>query len=257
MTRLTVSSSQVIIMRDLKEYLKNFDELPFENIQSFYRKKNFLEVIHKIPKLCKVVEIGCGESSIFEYKKFQDQTIIEPIGEFLKRLGQRIEIENISVINSMVEDVETDEKFDLVVASCVLHEVEQQDAFIMKLKGFLKDTGYLYIDVPNALSLHRHLAVETGYIPSVYEKTSTQKNMQQNNTVFDGRSLNTFLNLHGLKVTQSGGYFLKPFHHQKMLDLFDTGQLTEIELDGLYEIGKNHENLASEIYALCQKDIIR
>ena len=51
-------------MRDLDDYLIQYNNLPFEDIQILYRRKRVLEILNEInPK--HVLEIGCGFSIIF------------------------------------------------------------------------------------------------------------------------------------------------------------------------------------------------
>ena len=244
-------------MRNLSDYIQNFDKLPFESLQSGFRKKNFCELINKFPVMESVLEVGCGESSIFEYKQFRKQTIIEPLHEFIDRLKTRMNCETISIECCRIEEFETNNSYDLVVASCLLHEVDDQRKFLKKLINLMTTDGYIYVDVPNAHSLHRQLAVETGHLESVYERSTTQDTMQQFNTVFDQKSLKNFVEDNGLEVVSSGGYFLKPFHHEKMQQLVDLNHLTAQELDAFYKIGKKFQNLASEIFVMCQRKIAK
>ncbi len=240
-------------MRNLEKYLNDFDELPFESTQSSYRKENFCEVIEKFKSIKKVLEVGCGTSSIFEHYKFEDQTLVEPIEEFIIRLHQRSPSNDIATLCCTVEEIDTLDRYDLIVASCILHEVSDQGAFISQIKNLLTDDGYLFLDVPNAYSLHRQLAVETGYLQNIHGQSTTQSKMQQDNEVFNKVSLHRFLEQNGFNIIEYGGYFVKPFHHAKMDELVTNGQLTKKELDAFYQIGKNNDHLASEIYALCEK----
>lgn len=240
-------------MRNLSDYIQNFDELPFEYLQSGFRKKNFCEFINEFPIMESVLEVGCGESSIFEYKKFSKQTIIEPIQEFIDRLKLRTNCEAISIECCRLEEFTTNNKYNLIVASCLLHEVDEQNLFLKKLTDFMSNDGYLYIDVPNAHSLHRHLAVETGHLENVYERSTTQNTMQQLNKTFDRKTLKSFVEENGLTVVSCGGYFLKPFHHEKMQQLVDLNHLTVHELDAFYQLGKRFQDLASEIFVMCQR----
>ena len=139
-----------------------------------------------------------------------------------------------------------------MIASCILHEVENPDDFLGHLATLVAEDGYLYLDVPNAASFHRHLAVETGFLDNIYSQTTTQAVMQQANAAYDMHTLKNFIEGHGLEVVDSGGYFLKPFHHQRMMNILDSGFLSDKDLDGLFQMGKQYPDLASEIYALCK-----
>jgi hypothetical protein len=50
----------------------------------------------------------------------------------------------------------------------------------------------------------------------------------------------------GLAVVREGGYLVKPFTNEQMQTI--SPQLGVAVLDGLYQLGKDHPELASEIY---------
>lgn len=237
-------------MRNMEKYLSDFDALPFENIQASYRKRKFFENISKLPEINSVLEIGCGTSSIFEIKKFKINYLIEPVVEFCNRLSKRTSISDIVICNDFLEDSNLQSTFDLVVISCVLHEVPNPDKFIRKAISYLGSNGYIYIDVPNAKSFHRYLAVSTGHLKSIYDVSTTQRHMQQSAHVFTTETLRSYLEGHGLQVLESGGYFIKPFHHQRMQVLVDQNIITKVDLDGFFDLGESLGEFGSEIYAL-------
>jgi SAM-dependent methyltransferase len=242
-------------MRDMGKYLVDFDSLPFENIQANYRKKKFFQNISKLAHIESVLEVGCGTSSIYEQKKFKCNYIVEPIGEFCDRLSKKIDISDIVIQNCFLEDADIDTTFDLVVLSCVLHEVENPERFLKKAISLLSTEGFIYVDVPNAKSFHRLLAVATGHLDSIYGTTSTQQQMQQSTIVYTEDSLKKILEKSGLRVIDSGGYFIKPFHHERMQLLVDNNIMTDHDLDGLFTLGDLISEFGSEIFALSRKDL--
>ena len=240
-------------MRDFKKYLNDFDQLPFEAIQASFRRKSFIENLKFLPTCKRVLEVGCGESSIFESVQFETNVIVEPIQEFINRLHLRTKCDNITCINSKIENLKTVEKYDLIVASCILHEIENPVEFLNVIFKLIKIGGALYLDVPNAQSLHRHFAVATNYLKNVYSPTTTQVNMQQKSTAFDKKSLQSILIKTGFTVDRVGGHFIKPFHHARMQELVDKGFLSKADLNGLYKLAKETRKFESEIFAICKK----
>jgi len=243
-------------MRDMNKYLFDFDNLPFELIQSEYRKKKFLENLDRFGEIYSALEVGCGESSIYEKVSFKENFLIEPIQEFCERLSQRINTSDLVIINQFLEDFNVDKKFDLIVLSCILHEVENQDQFLTKAISLLNPGGILYVDVPNAKSLHRYFAVATGYLNSINQASTTQFTMQQSNNIFTKESLCAYLNNYNLEIIECESYFIKPFHHQKMQELCDIGMLTKVDLDGFYTLGDTLKDLGSELYAILRKPYV-
>ena len=240
-------------MRNMSKYLEEFDKLKFEDIQSFYRKKKFLEISETLNGIKSVIEIGCGESSIFEYRQWQKNVLIEPIEEFSKRLSDRIGTQNIKISNCFLEDFCCTDTFDLVVVSCLLHEIPDKHTFMRAVLGLMGENSLLYLDVPNALSMHRYLAVSSGYLDDVFSLTQTSKKMQQSDTVFCTTSLCEFLNKYGLTMTNYGTNFVKFFHHSRMADLLTGGNLGTRELDALYDMQKYFPLNGSEIWAVARK----
>ena len=240
-------------MRDLEKYLEDFDQLAFEPIQAGFRRRNFIENLKLLPKFRNVLEVGCGVSSIFEVVRFENNVVVEPIQEFINRLERRTDCENIRFANTTIEDHQTKDKYDLIVTSCILHEVEDPKKFLQSIFNLLEPGGYLYVDVPNARSLHRYFAVLTGFLENIYSTSDTQLNMQQSSAVFDKESLKTILTDCGLAVQTVGGYFLKPFHHARMQELVDRGVFSQIDLESFFDITKEIGDFESEIFAVCRK----
>ena len=240
-------------MRDLKKYLKDFDNLEFENIQASYRKKKFFEVLSNFNDVNHVLEIGCGENSIFEHQVWHSNTLIEPIQEFISRLNHRIDTTAININHCYLEDFKSPKKYDLIVLSCLLHEISDKAYFIGCLKNLMHGKSIIYIDVPNALSVHRHLAVYSGYLNDVYSKTETSEQMQQDDTVFSPDSLSTFLKDCGFEVKDIGTNFVKFFHHSKMAALVEEGHLGKNELDAFYDLEKTFPENGSEIWCVAGK----
>ena len=238
-------------MRDLENYYQNFRQLKFEDTMAFYRKKAFLENLPKHQEFVNVLEVGCGESSIFEYKKFKKCTTVDPIEPFLARLKSNPECYHVASHCCSLEDFETAEVFDLIVASCLLHELFDLTPFLRKIRSLLTTNGIFYVDVPNANSFHRHFAIATGHLKNLQDKTTTQLHMQQKQDAFTKDSLISTLEKHDFNVTSCKGYFIKPFHHKRMFDLIKSGTFTKADLDGFYLVGKELDDFAAEIFAIC------
>lgn len=240
-------------MRNMDKYLEEFDKLEFESIQAFYRKRKFFEVLDTQREFNSVVEIGCGESSIFEFRQWHKNALIEPIAEFSDRLSKRINIQNIEIINSSLESCTRKHKFDLVVVSCLLNEISDKRNFMRAVARLMKPDSLLYIDVPNAHSMHRYLAVSSGYLENIFSVTETSRTMQQGDIVFSTESLCDFLTTCGFNSIDFGTNFVKFFHHARMAELVDMGYLTDKELDAFYEMQKDFPKNGSEIWVLARK----
>lgn len=73
------------------------------------------------------------------------------------------------------------------------------------------------------------------------------KNFQQNR-VFDSNSLSAIIKQEGGVVLEQGGYFVKPYTHSQMYKMIEQNIIDLKVLDGLFELGKDMAEFASEIY---------
>lgn len=164
-------------MRDIDLYTKEYDELPFEAIQVEFRRKKVLEQINKYSH-DRVLEVGCGLEPLFAFwDDFSEMTIVEPSSEFVENARQLISKGNhfnIEVVQGFLEEAYkniSEKPYDLIVVSSLLHELEKPQDILNVVRQLCTDNTVVHINVPNAESLHRYLALEMGLIDSVYEKS--------------------------------------------------------------------------------------
>lgn len=138
-------------------------------------------------------------------------------------------------------------RFDMVVLSCLLHEVPDPQRLLSAVHGLCAAGGVLHVNVPSARSLHRLLAVAMGLIPDVATESDTQRTMQQRG-VYDAAGLERELARGGFAVTHRGSIFVKPFTHAQMQRLVDDGFLTPQLLDGLDALAELLPDLGSEVW---------
>ena len=235
--------------RDLERYSEEYSKLPFEITQARYRRREVLcQIERHSPK--KVLEIGCGLNPLFidfsDDKKF---VVVEPTRKFYELAMLHADgNSNVEVINEYFEDFEPQTSFDLIIVSCLLHEVPDQKLFLRKLASICHKGTLVHINVPSSESLHRRLAVAMELINNITDASEIQKIMQQGATVFSRESLENLLFEFGFKVVESGGIFLKPFTHGQMQNLVDAEIITEEVLDGLFILGRERPEIASEIW---------
>lgn len=239
-------------MRDIENYQKEYDKLPFEAYQVEYRRKKVKELLlqnnHKT-----VLEIGCGMKPLFlDIKDVDRWVIVEPNRVFYENAVNSSD-ENTVCINEFFEDAVKDIKklnieFDYVVVSCLLHEVPEPQRLLRAIYEICSVNTVVHINVPNALSVHRLLAVEAGFIENVYETSQTQKLMQQREQVYDLNSLKKECELAGFDVIESASFFIKPFTHSQMQACIDKEVFNTRVLDGFYNLVKYMPEYGSEIY---------
>lgn len=235
--------------RDLGDYVAQYRTLPFEPVQVGYRRRLVLERIaaHRPGRL---LEIGCGEWPLFCELPGLESVVIEPTPAFAAHARMlAADRPEATVVEGLAESVDPAAvgDFDLVVLSCLLHEVPDPQRLLAAARSFCRPRGVLHVNVPNARSLHRLLAVAMGLIADPATTSATQRRMQQRG-IYDGESLAAELRTAGFAVRERGGIFVKPFTHAQMQRLVDDGFLTPELLDGLAALAGTHPELASELW---------
>lgn len=236
--------------RDLVDYVAQYRALPFESLQLAFRRRRVLERI-AVHAPSRLLEIGCGESPLFTDLPGLETVVVEPAGAFAenaRRLaGGRPEV---SVVEDYAEHLTAGSlggPFDMVVVSCVLHEVPDPQLLLSAVRGLCAPAGVVHVNVPSARSLHRLLAVAMGLIADVATPSDTQRTMQQRG-VYDSAALDAELVRAGFAVEARGSILVKPFTHAQMQQLVDQDFLTPRMLDGLDVLAQMLPDLGSELW---------
>jgi SAM-dependent methyltransferase len=237
--------------RDIQGYTEQYLQLPFETIQAAYRRRLVLSrIAHHRPR--RLLEIGCGRIPLFTDLPDTAVTVIEPSPTFAEVARQlATERRDVRVLQAYAEDVDPEAEgmdVEMVVLSCLLHEVDDAQALLAAVHRLCGTDTVVHVNVPNALSLHRLLAVSMGLLAAPEAPSDTQRRMQQR-TVYNGKTLQAELALAGFEITDQGGLFVKPFSHAQMQQLVDQGFMTTPMLDGLAHLVEVLPDLGSEIWA--------
>ena len=238
-------------MRDLDAYQREYGNLPFEDIQARYRKRRIIESIAKYrPR--SILEVGCGFDPLFNhYRGYERFTVVEPGDEFVRNARECAQaLQGITIVHGSLEDnvaILSATPYDFAVLSSLLHEIPDSKKLLDATARLCGPGTIVHVNVPNARSMHRLLAVEMGLIQSAYERSQTQRRMQQSQT-FDTDSLTELVSQSGFEIVEQGTFFIKPFTHSQMASLQTSGMLTEAMLEGLYKLSKHLPDNGSEIF---------
>lgn len=238
--------------RNLNKYEVDYSNQPYEKYQVNFRKKKIKEILanfnHKT-----TLEIGCGLESIFNaYNSFDKLIIIEPGLKFYEKAKLDIEnkkIHNTEIFNLYLEEsleILSDYKFDFILISSLLHEIPNPILFLEIIKKISNPNTIIHINVPNANSFHRLLAVEMGLIENVFELSKNNVSFQQQN-VFDLNKLIELVEKLDFKIIESFSYSFKPFTHGQMQKMIDSKLITEEMLEGFYKLESKLPGIGSEI----------
>lgn len=244
-------------MRDIDKYADGYVKVllkEFESYQVKYRRRMVLEQIEKY-KPHQILEIGCGMEPLFCWAKNKDFTIVEPSTDFCENAKKLAEMEkcNVQILQGFFEETKCSEKYDMIICSSLLHEVENPEKLLKQISATCTKDTIVHINVPNAMSVHRLLARECGLIQDVTDMSEKNQKMQQY-SVFTMESLIKLVekNEVGFSVLDKGSYFIKPFTHAQMSKLMEHHIIDETILDGFYGLAKYMPDLGSEIFINCK-----
>ncbi|MBE0475319.1 methyltransferase domain-containing protein [Rhodoferax sp.] len=239
----------------ITQYQQNyFSQYGFEAAMVKYRRKLVMERLAAIrPKT--VLEVGCGAELLYQHHvqaagPVERWIVVEPGQEF-HQVAASSGLPNLLAIQGFFEDVTSQIKDqlgtppDLIIISSVLHEVAQPLKLLEAAKSLMDERSVLHVNVPNAASFHRLLARSMGLIDDVKQLSERNLHLLQHR-VYDRQSIRSDVEAAGLLPVAQGGYFIKPFTHAQMALVAE--QLGAAVLDGLYAMGKERPELASEIY---------
>ena len=241
-------------MRDLNDYQDQYVDYPFEEILVKYRKKKIIEILRHY-KPTKILEIGCGyDPIVMHYDNFDEFCIVEPTSRFFENATRLLETHDqkhrILIRNEFLEndtDFLKDRDFDFVILAGLLHEVESPSIMLESVRKILNKSAILHINVPNAQSLHRLVALHAGIIENISELSDFNERFQQN-TVFNLKQIKLLLDQNGFEVVDNGTIFIKPFTHSQMQRLIDLKILNDVVIEGLFNATESLPDLGCEIY---------
>ena len=243
-------------MKNIDNYWEKYSlDYSFEFTLNIYRQKHLLKILDDLkPK--KILEIGGGYNPFCEkYQQFEEYTIIEPGTAPFKSIMERFSSNTaIKIYNEFFENCSETliaENYDFIILNGVLHEVRDGSLFLNLIGSLMNDKTKVYINVPNANSMHRLIGVASGLIASVTEKTDRNLALEQTEiyspSSLKDHVLSSITNSH---ILQMGTFFIKPFTHAQMQECVKVGIIGEKILDGLYNVSAELSDFGAEIYCL-------
>ena len=226
----------------------------FEQILVGYRQRVIIDQLLAAQPAV-VLEIGCGADLLYanyleQESPVQDWIVVEPGSHFCKKANEA-SLPGMKVIKGFFEDsiaVVMDalvQPPDFVICSGLLNEVSSAHALLESIRITMDQHSILHVNVANAASFHRQLALAMALIPTL-ETMSDRNLLLQQHRVYDFESLISDLERTGFTIHQKGGYFTKPFTHAQMDSIAPL--LGDAVMEGLFELGKHHPEMACEIF---------
>jgi 2-polyprenyl-3-methyl-5-hydroxy-6-metoxy-1,4-benzoquinol methylase len=168
-----------------------------------------------------VLEMGSGDDQWtqrliehFGHSHLVDgsRTLIEAAG---KKYGAKL-----TTYHSLFEELKPGKQFDTVLCSLVLEHVEDPVKVLANAAQWLKPQGHLVVIVPNALSLHRRLAVAMGFSRAAGELGESDVRLGHR-WVFTIERIEANLAQAGLQVMRKAGWFTKLLPQSMMTEFSD------------------------------------
>lgn len=245
-------------MRDIADYTTKYCNEPFEYKMVEIRKKMILKQCSKYPH-ASILEIGCGLEPFFlECHDFQQMVIVDSSKIFADNARKLVQQQGVPVLvvdgfleNKVEEIQKTGIKFDFVLLSGVLQEVEEPHKMLHAIRELCNEDTILHVNVPNAKSFHRLLAVEMGLIQDPHQKSDMNILLQQR-CVYDMDLLRSEIARAGFVILDSGSYFIKPFTHAQMQRCLAEGIFDQRLLEGLEGMIKYFPEYGGEIFINCR-----
>ena len=196
-----------------------------------------------------LLDVGCGVGNLCRAVSDRATKVVgldgSPTRIDIARQGTSDE--NVEYVAELFEDFQPDQTFDTVVLNNVLEHVDNPVDLLKRVAHWLAPRGITIITVPNAYSLNKRIGLRMGLISSLYELTDGDR-VKGHVRVYDRNSLTDDIEAAGLRVTFSGGLFLKPFSNAQM-ESFANEDL----LEALYEVGKELPDYCGSLMLCAEK----
>lgn len=137
-----------------------------ENFESLF----CLERVEKYVRAGTMLDIGIGDGRITNFlASFADKVVAVDssstiIARYIKSYGCS---RNLEIVNSRFENSSIKCLFDEIILSNILEHVKNSVGFLRKAVRTLKKNGAVHVIVPNALSVHRIVGLNMGFLKNI------------------------------------------------------------------------------------------
>lgn len=198
-----------------------------------------------------VLEMGPAEGVMTKHliDYVENLEVLEGSSHFAKNLKKKFP--HLVVHNTLFEEFKPSKKYDCIIMGHVLEHVEYPEQILELAKGWLKPCtnnsvggGAIISMVPNSHSIHRQAAVIMGLLKS--EDSMNEADIfQGHRRIYDLQSLQKEFERAGLKIIDSGGYWLKPLSNAQIQAHWDSQMIL-----AFMELGEAYPQIAGDIYVV-------
>jgi 2-polyprenyl-3-methyl-5-hydroxy-6-metoxy-1,4-benzoquinol methylase len=193
------------------------------------------------------LEIGCATGKVTSRlsRHCSRVVVVEPT-DIYAAMVRDMALPNVTVVQQLAEDFQTDERFDTIVLSHILEHVQSPDSLLRRCAGLLRPSGVILVVVPNAGSLHRRIGVLMNVLGHETELTESDIEIGHRR-VYNPTTLRADISAAGLRVERMAGHFTKPLANSQMDALPAAAQEAFLDLGDQLP-----PELASELLAVCR-----
>lgn len=216
------------------------------NLEIFYG----FEIFKRFYRGGDVLEMGPAEGVMTKYlvDYVENLEVLEGSSHFAKNLKEKFP--HLNVHNALFEEFKPSKKYDCIIMGHVLEHVESPKQILELAKKWLKpnenNSGVILSLVPNSHSIHRQAAVKMGLLKSE-DSMSEADIFHGHRRIYDLQSLQKEFDRAGLKVIDSGGYWLKPLSNAQIQAHWDSQMIL-----AFMELGEAYPQIAGDIYVVAQ-----
>lgn len=221
---------------------------PFDGLMRGYMMRTFADWFQDGACL----QVGCahGDQTSLLLERYDDLTVLEPDPTFIAHTRARVG-ERAVFVQALLEDYETDRRFDTIVFSHVLEHVADPVAALRSLGGLLKPGGRLYVIVPNAEAPSRRIAVKMRLI-SHLEGLSVADESAGHRRVYRLDTLQRDVAAAGLEAEHSGGIFYKPLANFQFDALIGGPLIGDAFMEACYALGQERPSECASIFVVAR-----
>ena len=220
-------------------------------LQTFERQKqkgseilSFCEMV--LPKKGSVLDIGCSCGGVLTtFKKYGHDTVGCDYDTKYIDFGRK---KGLELYNGGIESIPTDKSFDLIILRHVLEHIPNPVLFISQIIPFLKDGGFIYIEVP---------AIEN-VVDGGYDFNFSEYFQNAHFIHFNIYSIKNFASLCGLRIIKSNRYIkslctIGPTLKQNELKFFNGYQYSRQQI----QLGNQRRNSIYRYYLDFKKILVK
>lgn len=238
-------------MKNLDEIAKGYNDLhnEWKTLENMVRNNEFNKFLAHVKSTKNVLEIGLGDGVFTKMlaEKFNSVIAVDGSQVTIDNVEKDLSnFKNIEYICSYIEDLKLDSKVDNIVMSHILEHLDKPVEALENLKNIMNEDTVLYISVPNAMSIHRQVAVKMGLLEQVTQLNDTDHRLGHK-IVYKPENFQEDIKKAGFKIVEFGGSMIKPLANKQIEDNW-----TSEMIDGFIKLGDDYPELCGDIYVVAK-----